>query len=150
MCSCIKTIEFASSSVRLALPLTAYTNSRADAQTTQLAVATPKDHSSTSLHIQSVYNAYYNEHALYLAASAPVSNHGTPSRSNTPHVSRSASPLERSSDVFLATGNRPAVSMSRVDQLMIDHGINCSVATLQHAAPCKTDLILLTWDFEAE
>jgi len=37
----------------------------------------------------------------------------------------------------MAPDIRPTASMSRVDQLMVDHGVNCSIQMLQHIAPCE-------------
>ncbi|KAF2687470.1 hypothetical protein K458DRAFT_429379 [Lentithecium fluviatile CBS 122367] len=103
-------------------------------------------------HPQSVVPAYtvpaherfYNDRALYLAASAPNSHHGTPFRSNTPYDSRSVSrPVSRPDSPLHGYGEgsapgsglRPVASMPRVDQLMIDHGIRRSISTLQEYAP---------------
>lgn len=90
-----------------------------------------------------VFDNFYNDQAMYLASSAPVSQQGTPTRSNTPlefdpypGMSLHWSSASGSS----GSGLRSVPSMARIDQLMVEHGIKRSIATLQQTAPCKFEL----------
>jgi hypothetical protein len=139
----LKNWRCAASSICHSLLWNIYPDSGPDTQSVQLATAMPRGRPSAPTYNQPVYDPYYNDHALYLAASAPVSNRGTPSYSNTPYNSRPVSPRHKNhSDGAIAPKNRPAVSISRVDQLMIDHGVGRSIQTLQHVTTGEITLTL--------
>lgn len=70
---------------------------------------------------------YYNNRALYLAASAPGSRHVTPPYSNTPCASRVHSP----SGSREYRGLRPVASTTRVSSLLAQGNLDQSIASLQ-------------------
>jgi hypothetical protein len=128
----------------------ANTDNRSDTQLAPFANASSQAGSSGSTYTAPTFNNFYNARAMFLAASAPVSEHGTPRDSNTPYPSRPVSPShQQAAGIAMTVGNRSDVPMSRVDKnviqrRMVDHGINRSVATLKQAAPCMSASVRTT------